>query len=122
MHFENDKLYSQGQNFSSADYNFLSTEKYRGEGWYWKLIGDNQNLTDTFSLPLLYNTPLNFSLKLFAYPSNRNTGILNEHNLEIRINGTLVTTLVSNDFNRFDTTLTFSTSLLSAVSAHAYLL
>lgn len=118
MHFENDKLYSQGQNFSSADYNFLSTEKYRGEGWYWKFIGDNQNLTDTFSLPLLYNTPLNFSLKLFAYPSNRNTGILNEHNLEIRINGTLVTTLVSNDFNRFDTTLTFSTSLLSAVSAN----
>ncbi len=119
MHYESDKLYSQGENFSSNDYRFLTTEKFRGEGWYWKFIGDNQNLTDTFSIPLLYNNlPLNFTLKLFAFPSNRNTNVFNEHSIEIRINGSLVTTLVSNDFNRFDTTLTLPASLLSGTSVN----
>ncbi len=118
QHFEYDKLYSQGENFSPSDYRFLTTEKFRGEGWYWKFLGDNQNLTDTFSLPLLYELPLNFTLKLFAYPAFRDLNVLNEHKLEIRINGVLITTLVSNDFTRFDTTLTLSTSLLSGSSVN----
>lgn len=118
LHFESDKYYSQGENFSAAEYRYLSTEKFKGEGWYWKLIGDNQQLSDTFSLPVLFPLPQTASIKLFAYPTVRNTLILNEHNLQIRINGTLISTLISNDYSRFDTTISFSSSLLSNISVN----
>jgi hypothetical protein len=113
VHFEKDYFYSQGEAINSSDLRFLSTEKFRGEGWYWSTLYDNQTLSDTFSTPNLYTTPQTASFKVFAYPTNRNTSILNEHTLQITVNGNLITTLYSNDMNKIDTTVTFSSSLLS---------
>jgi len=113
IHFERDYFYYQGENINASDLRFLSTEKFKGEGWYWSALYDNQTLSDTFSLPDLYTTPQNASLKVYANPTNRSTSILNEHSLQLRVNGNLISTLYSNDLNRIDTTVTFSSSLLS---------
>ncbi len=50
IHLEKDYYYTQGENISATDYRFLNTEKFRGEGWYWSLIGNTQTLSDTFPL------------------------------------------------------------------------
>lgn len=119
VHLEKDLFYSQGENISSSDYRFLNVEKFKGEGWFWKTIYNSQTLSDTFSIPQLYTaTPQTASIKLFAYPTNRNTSTLNEHSLQVMINGNLITTLYVNDLNRFDTTITFSSSLLSNSSVN----
>ncbi|MEP7146481.1 MAG: C25 family cysteine peptidase [bacterium] len=118
LHFEKDKLYSQGENVSSTDYRYLNTERFSGEGWYWSILSNNQTLSDTFSIPNLYNVSLNASIKLFAYPQNRGISIANEHTLEVRVNGSLVSTLVKNDFDKFDTTINFSSSVLSNFSVN----
>lgn len=114
VHFEKDYFYSQGEYLNSNDLRYLSTEKFRGEGWYWSTLFDNQTLSDTVSLPDLHSTPQNASIRVFAYPTNRNTSILNEHSIQIRVNGNLIITIVSNDMNRIDSTVTFSSSLLSS--------
>jgi len=113
IHFERDYFYHQGENLNGNDLRYLSTEKFRGEGWYWSALYDNQTLSDTFSLPDLYSSPQTASLRIFAIPTNRNTSILNEHSLQISVNGNLISTLYSNDVNRIDSTVTFSSSLLS---------
>lgn len=113
LHFEKDYFYSQGEAINSNDLRFLSTDKFRGEGWYWSTLYDNQTLSDTFSIPYLYTTPQTASVKIFAYPTNRNTSIINEHTLQISVNGNLIATLYSNDVNKIDSTVTFSSSLLS---------
>jgi len=119
IHFERDYFYSTGENISTSDFRFLTTEKFKGEGWFWSSLGSTQTLSETFSLPLLYNSvPQNASIKLYAYPTKRNTATLNEHSLQVRINGNLITTLLVNDFNRFDTTIVFSSSLLSNSSVN----
>ncbi len=114
LHFEKDRIYSQGENLGPGDTRFLNNEKFKGEGWYWTLLANLQSIIDTFSTPNLFNVPQTASIKLFAYPQNENTSIGNEHSIEVYINGTMITRLFSNDFNRFDTTLSFSSSLLSA--------
>lgn len=119
LHLEKDKIYSQGENLSSSDYRFLSTEKFKGEGWYWSLLYNNQTVGDTFSLPMLYNTPQNVSIKLFAYPQNFTSDIFNEHSLQITINGSPAGTLYTNDMNRIDTILNFSSSLLHSESINS---
>lgn len=113
LRLEKDTYYSQGENISSNDFRYLTSEKFRGEGWFWTSVNSTQTFSDTFSLPQLYTVPQTSTLKLFAYPTNRNTLVLNEHKIEIRLNGNLISTLFSNDMNRIDTTLTFSSSLLS---------
>ncbi|MEP7146480.1 MAG: C25 family cysteine peptidase [bacterium] len=113
LHFEKDIFYSQGEVINGSDLRFLSTEKFKGEAWYWTTLSDNQVLSDTFSLPFLFTTEQNASIRVFAYPTNRNTSVFNEHTLRISVNGTLITTLASNDMNRIDATVTFSSSLLS---------
>jgi len=118
IHFEKDKLYYQGENTAASDYRFLSTEKVLGEGWYWELMYNTQVLTDTFSAPVQSSSPQTSTVKLFAIPKTRNSSIINEHSLEVRINGTLISTLLSNDFNKIDTTVSFSTSLLSGSSVN----
>jgi len=118
VHFEQDKIYSQGENISATDFRFLNTEKCAGEGWYWSLLSNNQTLSDTFSLPGLYGSPENTSLRIFAYPQNSTGTIFNEHSLEIRINGNLVSTLFTNDFKRIDTTVNFPSSVLSGSSVN----
>lgn len=118
MHFERDQLYSLGENASASDYRFLSNEKFKGEGWYRQLLNNGQSATDTFNLPLLSPNIQNVSLKLFAYPMNSSSSIFNEHKLEISINGTLVITIFTNDFNKIDSTVYFSSSLLSGSSSN----
>jgi len=118
VRFERDYFYSQGEALNGNDQRFLSTDKFRGEGWYWSTLGDNQTLSDTFSAPNLYTVPQTASIRVFAYPTNRNTTIFNEHTLQVRINGNLVATLFSNDMNRIDSTISFSSSLLSNVSVN----
>ncbi|MEO8664379.1 MAG: C25 family cysteine peptidase, partial [Ignavibacteria bacterium] len=118
LHFERDYFYSQGEVITSSDLRFLSTEKFRGEGWYWTTLYDNQTLSDTFSIPYLSTAPQNASIKIFAYPVNRNTSIFNEHTLQVSVNGTLVKTFVANDVNRIDSSVTFSSSLLSGTGVN----
>ncbi len=118
IHLEKDNYYTQGENISSTDYRFLNTEKFRGEGWFWSALGNSQTLSDTFSTPLLYNIPQSASVKIFAYPTARNTSVTNEHSLIVKINGTAVTTILSNDFNKVDTTVYFSSSLLNSGSVN----
>ncbi|MDQ3194177.1 MAG: C25 family cysteine peptidase, partial [Bacteroidota bacterium] len=118
LHFEKNYFYSQGEVVSGSDLRFLSTEKFKGEAWYWSNLSDNQVLSDTFSLPYLYTSPENASIKVFAYPSTRNTSIFNEHTIQISVNGTLINTIACNDFNRIDSTVTFSSSLLLNTSVN----
>lgn len=115
VHLERDYFYSQGENVNPAsDFRFLTTEKFRGEGWFWSSLGSTQTLSDTFSLPLLYSSiPQNASIKLYAYPTRRNLATLDEHTLQVKINGTIIATLTANDLNRIDSTITFSSSLLT---------
>jgi len=119
IHFERDYFYSSGEVIGSTDFRFLTTEKFKGEGWFWSSLSSTQTVSDTFSTPLLYNSvPQNASVKLYAYPTKRNTSTVNEHSLQVKINGNLITTLLKNDFNRFDTTVVFSSSLLSNSSVN----
>jgi len=120
IHFERDYFYYQGENLNGNDLRFLTSEKFRGEGWYWSALYDNQTLSDTLSFPDLYTTPQSASFKVFAVPTNRNTSIFNEHSLQLSVNGNLVSTLYSNDVNRIDTTVTFSSSLLSNSTVNTF--
>lgn len=113
LHFEKDKYYTQGEYLNANDLRFLTTEKFRGEGWYWSTVGNNQTISDTFSVPLLSTIPQTATIRVFAYPTNKDASIFNEHTLQINVNGNLITTLYSNDMNKFDTTVSFSSSLLS---------
>ncbi|MBK8553014.1 MAG: hypothetical protein IPL53_18915 [Ignavibacteria bacterium] len=123
IHFEKDKLYYQGENISGSDTRYLNTEKFRGEGWYWTTLTNNMTISDTFSIPGLYTSPGNASIRVFAYPVNGSSSIANEHALEVYVNGNLAGTLYSDntttfDLKRIDTTITFSSSFLSASSVN----
>lgn len=112
VHLEKDFFYAIGESYAATDYRYLSTEKFRGEGWYWSFLGDNQALTDSLSTPLINNNGT-ASVRIFAYPSNRDINVINEHTIEIKINGTVIGTAYKNDLNPVDTTLNFPASLLS---------
>jgi len=116
MHFEKDKIYSPGENL--GNYNFLTNEKYRGEGWYWSLLQNNDSVTDTFSSPYLNLAGGNASLRIFAYPQNRNTAIFNEHSIQIIVNGTIASTVFTNDTKRIDTAINFPSALLSSTGVN----
>ncbi|MEO8208949.1 MAG: C25 family cysteine peptidase [bacterium] len=118
LHFEKDIFYTQGENYSVNDLRFLTTEKFRGEGWFWTSITNNQTFSDTFSLPLLSTVPQTASVKIFTYPQYRNTSVFNEHSVQVSVNGTLIATLYSNDFNKIDSTISFSSSLLSNLTVN----
>jgi hypothetical protein len=115
IHFETDAIYSLGENFGGGDYRYLSTERLRGEGWYWTILSSNQRVSRTFPLPLLSQSGNEATLRVFAYPQNRDTNIPNEHSLQLIVNGTTVDTLFSNDTQRFDTTISFPSSLLTSL-------
>ena len=118
IHFEKDKIYSQGENVSGSDYRYLNTEKFLGEGWYWTLLSNSMTVSDTFSLPGLNVSAANATLRIFAYPKNITSSIFNEHSLEVRVNGNLISTLYSNDFDRIDTIVNLSSSVLSGSSVN----
>ncbi len=117
-HLEKDYFYSQGEMINNNDLRILQTEKFRGEGWFWSNVGNNQTLSDTITLPDLITSPQTASFKVFAYPTNRSTVILNEHSLELIVNGNVIATLFVNDINKIDSTVNFSSSLLSNVSVN----
>jgi hypothetical protein len=112
VHFETDAIYSLGENFGGGDYRYLTTEKLRGEGWYWTILSSNQSVTKTISLPLLSQAGNVATFRVFAYPQNKST-IVNEHSLHLIVNGTVIDTLYSNDSDRIDTTVNFPASLLT---------
>ena len=112
LHFEKDLIYTRGEEISTTDYRNYSTDKFLGEGWYWILMQYLNTITDTFSVPLTFPLPQSCGLRVFAYPYNRNTSIYNEHKLVIKINDIFIDTLMTNDFNKLDTTIYFSSSLL----------
>lgn len=113
LHFEKDLIYTLGESISSTDYRYFSTDKFLGEGWYWSLMQNLNTITDTFSVPLSFPSPQSCGLRVFAYPYNRNTSIYNEHKLVLKINGIFIDTLMTDDFNKLDTTIFFSSSLLT---------
>lgn len=112
LHYELDLVYSLGQNISSQDYGYFTNDKYIGEGWYWRTMQTSNFFDQVFNINSLPLTPQQCRLKVFAYPGNQNTSILNEHRLVTRINSTLLDTMYRDNFNRFDTTVYFSSSLL----------
>ena len=67
-----------------------------------------------FRLRCLYPVTQLCSLKIFAYPFDINTASSPDHLLYFTVNNTPIASIYRNDFNRFDTTITFSSSLLSS--------
>lgn len=114
VHFETDFVYSLGENTGSSDFRYLNTERFRGETWYWTLMGAGQTVSGTVDLPNLSQSSATAKFRVFAYPKNYSATITNEHSLELIVNGTVIDTLYSNDFERFDATVSFSTSLLTS--------
>jgi Peptidase family C25/Interleukin-like EMT inducer/FlgD Ig-like domain len=109
IHFEKDSVYSLGL----TDFRYFNNEKISGEGWFWRnlIASGGYTLTRSFNIPLL--SPVNSlcSFRVFAFPNSYDTSF-NEHKLILKINSTVLTTLVKDDYNRFDTTITFQSSLL----------
>lgn len=112
-HFEQDLVYSLGQNISGTDYGNFSNDKYIGEGWYWRTMQTSNFFDQVFNVNSLSGTPQQCRLKVFAYPVNQSTTITNEHRLALKMNNTTqLDTMYRDNFNRFDTTVFFSSSIL----------
>ena len=118
IHFEKDLIYSLGETINpNADFRYFNNEKVSGEGWYWKELrsSNGYSVSDTFPAPNLSASTETCSFRVFAYPNSKDTSF-NEHWLILKVNSTTVTTLYRNDYARFDTTVSFSSSLLSSTS------
>jgi hypothetical protein len=114
IHFEVDSLYSLGETVNpNTDYRYFNTEKISGEGWYWASLFNNQSVTRSFALPLLSDGAQTCTFRIFAFPNSKDSSF-NEHKLELKINTTVIATIAKNDYQRFDTTVTFSSSLLNS--------
>lgn len=118
IHLEKDSINWIGEIRDGNDTRNFTNERFLGESWYWRLLYHNGTLQDTFSLPHLFSTPQNASVRIFAYPQAIDGGVPNEHTLNLRINGTTVATFVRNDFDKIDTTINFSSSLLSSTGVN----
>lgn len=118
VHLEKDKIYWIGEFKDGNDFRDFTNERFLGESWYWSFLASNQSVSDTFSTPHLYTVPQTASVRIFAYPQNISTTINNEHTLTIKINNNTVTTITKNDYRKFDTTVTFSSSLLSNIGVN----
>jgi hypothetical protein len=114
IHFEVDSLYSLGETTNSnSDYRYFNTEKISGEGWYWANLFANQSVSKSFDLPFLNPGTQSCTFRIFAFPNSRDTSF-NEHKLVLRVNSNIISTIAKNDYERFDTTISFSSSLLQA--------
>jgi len=108
IHIESDLVYWLGETLGGQDYRYFLNDKFQGEGWYWRIMANNNTQNNTISLPdCIPNSDL-FEFKIFGYPYNYSSSVENEHRLSVRINNNLIDTIKRNDFNRFDTTYTFS--------------
>lgn len=113
LQFEKDLIYSLGEHRNSTDYRYFNNEKISGEGWYWRELQRGNTLSDTFRVPYLTDVPQNCLLKIFAYPNSYTDSIFNEHRLIVRVNNTIIDTIETDNYNKIDTTLIFSSGLLS---------
>ncbi|MCI0450329.1 MAG: C25 family cysteine peptidase [Chlorobi bacterium] len=116
LHFEKDSLYSPGETVNpNADFRYFNNEKISGEGWYWRNLTSQHgySVSSAFTIPLLFSLPQLCTFRIFAYPNSKDT-VFNEHRLVLRINSTIIATISKNDYERFDTTVTFSSSLLTS--------
>lgn len=116
IHFEVDSVYSLGQTINAnTDFRFFNNEKISGEGWYWRNLtaANGYSVSRVFSLPMLNSIPANCTFRIFAYPNSRDTSF-NEHKLVLSLNSNNITTLVKNDYERFDTSVTFQSSLFNS--------
>ena len=122
VHSERDRVYSMGERADGNDFRNFNNELFQGEGWYWQHMSNNQIVSDTFNVPIADTLDKTCTFKFFAYPFLINTSVFNEHKLELIINNTTVAVIYKNDFGRFDSTLTFSSSILkkSAVNNFFY--
>ena len=117
LHFEVDSIYSLGETTNpNTDFRYFNTEKVLGEGWYWKELTKDSIINQSFYAPNLYTSPTLCSLKIFAYPNSASSSIFNEHRLIIAINSTIIDTLFSDGYKRFDTTIIFQNTILSGAS------
>jgi hypothetical protein len=116
LQFEKDLIYSLGVHSNSQDYRNFNNEKISGEGWYWKELQRGNSVSDTFRTPYLTDISQNCSLKIFAYPNSFTDSIFNEHKLIVRVNNTIIDTLQTDNYNRIDTTILFTSSLLSNIN------
>ncbi|MBZ0203063.1 MAG: T9SS type A sorting domain-containing protein [Ignavibacteria bacterium] len=115
IHFERDSVYSLGITLNAlSDYRYFNNEKITGEGWFWRNLGPQNGYTisQNFSIPLLSSQPVNCTLRVFAIPNSIDS-TFNEHKLALQVNQTTISTLAKDDYTRFDTSLTFSSSLLN---------
>lgn len=119
VHSEKDFVYSFGETVNPInDFRYFNTEKVSGEGWYWKEMERGNSVSDTFRTPFLPPVPQNCSIKIFAYPNSYLSSITNEHRLIVKVNNVTVDTLYRTHYNKFDTTIYFSSSLLSNTSVN----
>ena len=115
IHFETDSLYSLGVTVNPlSDFRYFNNEKVSGEGWYWRNLTAQYGLSvsRSFSLPQLNPAAVNCTFRIFAYPNSKDSSF-NEHKLVLSVNSTNIATLQKNDYERFDTTVNFSSSLLT---------
>ncbi|MEP7145580.1 MAG: C25 family cysteine peptidase, partial [bacterium] len=113
VHFEKNNFYYLGETTNpNSDYRYFSNEIVVGEGWFWKELTTEQSLSDTLSINDLSPVPGLCSLKLFIKPVSYTNLVFNEHRVEIIINGSVIDTLVRNDLEKFDTTITFPSGRL----------
>ncbi len=117
LHFEKDSIYSPGEIVNDVDYRYYSTERFQGEGWYWRQFLYNNSYSQSF-LSLFRDTLVQAKLKFFAYPYNQSTSIVNEHRLIFKINNYQFDTIKTDNFRKFDTTVFFSSSNLNLLSSN----
>ncbi|MCX7877156.1 MAG: C25 family cysteine peptidase [Ignavibacteria bacterium] len=115
IHFEKDSLYSLGETINpNVDFRYFNNEKISGEGWYWRNLNPSSGMTFTqnFTITDLSSVPVSCTFRIFAYPNSRDNNP-NEHKLILNVNSAQVATIERDDYNRFDTTVSFSSSLFN---------
>ncbi len=115
IHIEYDSLYSPGMTLNpNTDFRYFNNEKISGEGWFWKNLTPQYGytVTGTFQLPLLSPQTEQCTFRVFAFPNSKDTSY-NEHRIILSVNSTGISTLQKDDYNRFDTTVSFQSNLLN---------
>ncbi len=121
VHIEVDSVYSPGETLDpNSDFRYFNTERVTGEGWFWKNLtpGNGNNIFTSFLSPDLYSTPQSCTLKIFAFPNSQDLAAQNEHKLNILINNTQVASISRTHYARFDTTVSFSSSVLNGTGSN----
>lgn len=112
IHFEKDLIYSLGEKRNPYDYRYFNNERVLGEGWYWSELARGNNISDTSNITDIETSASQSYVRLFAYPNSYTDSIFNEHRLILRINSNFIDTIKRDNYNRFDTTISFPTSFL----------